>query len=216
MCQKSARVAFVNQHDWFRNTSWDSEIEAAFFKKLARVKDKSQHLRIQASFLASRCPDVALRLLDQYFASGEHFDMAQAHVDRATAYLCLGQWASAVLAYEAALAREASHPHSQTQACLELPFLIAKERLSQHYDRAIALLEIHKKRLTFPVDRFRWNCAVALIRSEQGDRHAAQQSARVALVASKEAHSGFRQHPRIGLVVAMDESLRKRLTELAA
>lgn len=209
-------MALVSRHDWFRNTSWDPAIETAFFKKLARAKDKSQHLRIQASVLASHFPDVALRLLDQYFASGEHFDVAQAYVDRATAYLCLGQSASAVLAYEAALAREASHPHSQTQACLELPFLIAKERLSQHYDRAIALLEMHKNRLTFPVDRFRWNCALALIRSEQGDRRAAQQAARNALAASTEAHSGLRHQPRIGLVVAMDESLRKRLTEFAA
>jgi len=206
----------VKRHDWFRNTSWDPEIESAFFKKLARAKDKSQYLRIQASILASHCPDVALRLLDQYFASGEHFEMAQAHVDRAAAYLCLGQLASAVLAYEAALAREASYQHSQTQACLELPLLIAKERLSQHYDRAIALLQAHKNHLTFPADRFRWNCALALIRSEQGDCPAAQQAARNALAASTEAHAGFRYHPRIGLVVAMDESLRQRLTELAA
>jgi hypothetical protein len=206
----------VNRHDWFRNTSWDPEIEDTFFKKLARAKNKSQYLRVQASILASHCPDVALRLLDQYFASGEHFDMAQAHVDRATAYFCLGQTTSAVLAYEAALAREASHPHSQTQACLELPFLIATERLSQHNDRAMALLEMHKNRITFPIERFRWNCALALIRSEQGDCRAAQQAARDALVASTEAHSGFPQHPRIGLAVAMDESLRKRLTELAA
>jgi hypothetical protein len=206
----------VNRHDWFRNTSWDPETEAAFFKELAHAKDKSQSLRIQASILASHCPDVALRLLDQYFASGEHFDMAQAYVDRATAYLCLGQLASAVLAYEAALAREASHPHSQTQAYLELPFLVAKERLSQHYDRAMALLEMHKNRITFPIERFRWNCALALIRSEQGDRRAAQQAARDALAASTEAHSGIQYHPRIGLAVAIDESLRKRLTELAA
>jgi hypothetical protein len=60
-------------------------------KKLARAKDKSQYLRIQASTLASRYPKAALRLLDQYFASGEHLDMAVAHVDRATAYLCLGK-----------------------------------------------------------------------------------------------------------------------------
>jgi hypothetical protein len=206
----------VNRHDWFRNTSWDPEIEAAFFKRLARAKDKSQYLRIQASTIASRFPEVALRLLDQYFASGEHSDTAQAYVDRATTYLCLGRLDSAVLAYEAALTREASCPNVQTQAYLELPFLIAKERLSQYYGMAMALLEANKSRLTFPVDRFRWNCALALIRSEQGDRHAAQQAARDALTASTEAHSGFRNHPRIGLVVTIDESLLKRLDELAA
>jgi tetratricopeptide (TPR) repeat protein len=206
----------VSQHDWYRNSSWNLEIEAAFFKKLTRAKDKSQYLRIQASILASRCPQAALRLLEEYFALGEHFDIAQAHVDRATAFLCLGQLDAAVLAYEAALAREASHPNLQTQAYLELPFLIAKERLSQHYDRAVTLLETHKTRLTFPTDRFRWNCALALIRSEQCDRHAAREAARNALAATSEAHSGFRHHPRVGLVAKLDDSLRERLTELAA
>ena len=205
----------MNRHDWFRNTSWDPEIEAAFFKKLARAKDKSQYLRIQASTLASSCPQVALRLLDQYFTLGEHFDMAQAHVDRASAYLRLGQVGSAILAYEAALTRETSHPNLQTQAYLELPFLVATQRLSQHYDKAIAMLESHRNRLTFPIDRFRWNCAVALIRSDQGDRRAAQEAARNALAASSEAKSGFRYHPEVGLVASVDEALRKRLSELA-
>jgi tetratricopeptide (TPR) repeat protein len=206
----------VNRGDWFRNTSWDPEIENAFFKKLARARDKCQYLRIQASTLSSRSPDVALRLLDQYFSLGEHFDIAQAYVDRATAFLRLNQLDSAILAYEAALAREASHPNVQTQAYLELPFLVAKERLSQHYDRAIALLETHENRVTFPVDRFRWNCAFALIRSEQGDRWAAREAARRALAASSEGHSGFRYHPEVGLVAKIDGPLRKRLTELAA
>jgi tetratricopeptide (TPR) repeat protein len=206
----------MNHGDWFRNTSWDPEIENAFFKKLARARDKCQYLRIQASTLASRSPDVALRLLDQYFSLGEHFDIAQAYVDRATAFLRLNQLDSAILAYEAALTREASHPNLQTQAYLELPFLVAKERLSQHYDRAMALLEAHKNRVTFPADRFRWNCALALIRSEQGDRWAAQEAARRALAASSEGHSGFRYHPEVGLVAKIDEPLRKRLNELAA
>ena len=206
----------MSRRDWFRNESWDPEIEVAFFKKLARAKDKSQYLRIQARTLAARCPDVALRLLDEYFALGEHFDMAQAHVDRATAYLCLDQLDSAILAYEAALAREAAHPKLQTQAYLELPFLVARLRLPQHYNRAIGLLEAHKNRLMFPVDYFRWNCAVALIRSAQGDRLAAQQAARNALGVASQAHSGSRYHPRVGLVGDLDETLRKQLIDLGA
>jgi len=206
----------VGQRDWFRNTSWTPGIEDAFFEKLARAKDKSQYLRIQASTLASSSPEIALRLLDQYLALGEHFDMAQAHVDRATAYLCLGQVASAILAYETALAREESYPQLKTQARLELPFLIAERRLSQHYDRAISFLEAHKNKLMSPLDRFRWHCALALIRSEQGERRTAQGAAREALAAASETKSGFRYHQHVGLVENIDEALRQRLRELAA
>jgi tetratricopeptide (TPR) repeat protein len=205
----------MSQQDWFRNTSWDVEIEAAFQKKLARARDKSQYLRIQASTLASNHPAVALRLLDQYFALGEHFDLAQAHTDRATAHLSLGQLDGAIQAYESALSREASYPKLQTQAYLDLPFLVAAERLTQHYDRALSLLETHRDRPMFPVDHFRWNCAVALIRSDRGETPAAREAARSAIAAASKVDSGFRYHPKVGLVTNFDPTLRKQLAELA-
>jgi tetratricopeptide (TPR) repeat protein len=204
----------VGRDDWFRNTSWNREIEDAFYKKLARAKDKYQYLRIQASLLGSGYPEVALRLLDEYFALGDHLDAAQAHVQRAAAYLCLNQTDSAVLAYEAALAREVIFPNLRTRACLELPFLVATRRLSQYYERAIALLEANKDDLVFPADRFTWNCALALIRSEQGDRQGAREAAGRALGASSEMRSGLRYHPTVGLVGSIDASLRRRLKHL--
>jgi tetratricopeptide (TPR) repeat protein len=205
----------VSRQDWFRNRYWDAEIEAVFFEKLSRAKDKSQYLRIQASILAASHPHVALGLLERYFALGEHFDFAQAHVDRAHAFLSLDQIDAAILAYEAALDREEGYPNCQTQAYLELPFLVATKRLSSHYSTATALLESHKGRPTFPLERFHWNCAVALIRSEQGDRRGAQEAARNALAAASETNSGFRYHLEVGLVTSIDEAIHRRLSELA-
>src|SRR6266511_3622651 len=106
--------------DWFRNTEWDDAIEAAFLQKLHRARDKSQYLRIQASTLARCHPKVALRLLDNYFALGDHLDHAQAHVDRATACLALRDTTGAIAAYEAALAREQQYPRLLTYAWLDL------------------------------------------------------------------------------------------------
>jgi tetratricopeptide (TPR) repeat protein len=208
----------VGRHDWFRNVSWNDAIEDAFLRKLARAKNKNQYLRIQASVLASRCPEVALRLLDRYFALGEHFDMAQAHVVRATAYSSANDFESAIFAYEAALKRETEYPTYRTRAHLELPFLIATQRLSQHYDRAMSLLEEHNSRrdqIDFPVDRFLRNCALALIQSEQGNEAEAREAAQRALAATSEGHSGLRYHPTLGTVVEIDPSIRARLLKLA-
>ena len=85
--------------EWFRNTTWNASIERAFDDKLRRARRKEQYLRIQACTLARLHPDVALKLLDRYFALPNDFDHAQAHVDRATAYLALGRVAEALTAY---------------------------------------------------------------------------------------------------------------------
>src|SRR4030095_9502291 len=115
--------------DWFRNTDWNAEIEAAFFEKLRRAREKKQYLRIQASTIAGRKPEVALRLLDEYFALGDHFDRGHANADRASAYLALGDGEHAITALEAALAREEQYPQLLTYAYLDLPFLIASHRI---------------------------------------------------------------------------------------
>ena len=129
--------------DWFRNCDWNPAIEAAFFEKLRRACNKAQRLRIQAHTLARTHPEVALRLLDDYFKLGDHFDLAQAHVDRASAHLALGDTERAIEAYETALAVEDRRPNYKTQAYLALPFLIASAGIASRYERALHLLEQH-------------------------------------------------------------------------
>ena len=197
--------------DWFRHTDWNAEIEAAFFEKLRLARDKKQYLRIQASTIACRIPEVALRLLDEYFALGDHFDQAQAHADRASAYLALGDIEHAIAALEAALAREEKYPGLLTYAYLDLPFLIASHRIEPRYKQALELLQRHKARLTFPVDHFRWHAAYALILSAQAQPASAQEHARLALAAAAKDHSGFRYHSSVGLVGTKYEDIRQQL-----
>jgi hypothetical protein len=201
--------------DWWRNTSWNAEIEAAFFAKLTRARNKAWYLRNQAKALASSCPEVALRLLDQYFALGGDLDQAEAHFYRARAHVALGDMEAAVLAFEAVLAREDAVPNFRTWAFHEMPALIATERMSAHYDRAIQVLMKGKNWLTFPIQRYQWHGALALILHEQGRTSEAENEAKLALEAAKMTHSGFQHHANLGLVGNTADEFGNRLGQIA-
>lgn len=197
--------------DWFRNATWDSSVERAFEEKLRRARRKEQYIRIQASMLASSFPEVALALLDRYFGLPNQFDQASAHVARATALLALDRVSEAIASYEAALAREAEFPRLLTQAHLDLPWLIATLGIKDQYDRALQLLQAHEARLMFPVDRFRWHAARALIAADSHEPNVASAHAERALDAARREHSGFRYHPSVGLVTKQYDWVIRKL-----
>jgi tetratricopeptide (TPR) repeat protein len=198
---------------WYRNTEWNETIALAFDQKLKRARDKSQYLRIQACIIASSHPQVALELLERYFALGNDFDHAQAYVDQATAYLALGNVSAAIEAYEAALKRERAFPNVRTDAYLELPYLIAINGISEHFNRALKILSGSERRLMFPVARFKYHAARAIILSKT-DPSSARTEAQAALEAAATDHSGFRYHPTIGLVSERHAAALSKLQEL--
>ena len=202
--------------DWFRNTTWNGAIERAFDEKLRRARRKEQYLRVQACTLARSHPEVALKLLDRYFVLKDDFDHAQAHVDRATALLALGRVDEALAAYETALAREAVFPNLQTQAHLDLPYIVATLGIRDKYRRARELLALHESRLMFPVDRFRWHAAQALIAAATGEAGSVRDHAERALEAASRDHSEFRYHPSVGLVPQPFEGVVKKMEALCA
>jgi len=204
----------MSRHDWYRNNTWDGVIEVAFTAKLKRARDKSQYLRIQASILAESQPEITLQLLDQYFALGEHFDCAQAWVDKAKAHLSLDQLNLAIQAYQSALAREVAYPQLQTRAYLEYPYLVATYGLKEYYQGCITLLEKTKTRLMFPVDHFIWSATYAILLQNAGKISEAQQYAKAALEAAAQEKSGFRYHPTVGLVGDKYEQTKMSLVGL--
>ncbi|MBK7898265.1 MAG: hypothetical protein IPJ99_02590 [Betaproteobacteria bacterium] len=202
--------------DWFRNTTWNEDIERAFDHRLRRARRKEQYLRIQSCTLARSHPEAALKLLDRYFELQDDFDHAQAYVDRATAFLTLGRIEEAIAAYEESLARESVFPNLLTQAYIELPYLVATRCIREHYERAKELLDLHEPRLMFPVDHFRWHAAQALIAGAAGESETASSHAKSALGAASHEHSGFRYHPSIGLVTSQYDEIIKKLEALCA
>jgi tetratricopeptide (TPR) repeat protein len=198
---------------WFRNTSWNEIIASAFEEKLRRARRKSQYLRIQASTLAQTHPLIALDLLDRYFSLGDDFDHAQGHVDRATAYLALGEIEAGIKSYEEALKREEIFPNLRTSAYLDLPYQIALLGLNDRYKQAMALIPAAGEQLVFPVDHFKFHATRAIIRLDIGDISSACADARTALEAATRDHSSFRYHPDVGLV---SDRHAKALSKLCA
>jgi len=201
--------------DWFRNTSWDTAIARRFEEKLRRARRKEQYLRIQACHLAPIVPQIALELLDRYFALSDTFDHAQAHVDRAVAFKALGRLEESAQAYEAALAREATFPNLKTQAYLDLPILVATAGLRARFERALEVLEHNRNRLMFPLDHFLWHCAYALLCEANQDRERAVMHAKNAMAAAAREKSGFRYHPSLGLVTEKHRALLDALASVS-
>jgi hypothetical protein len=210
-------IADVRRHKavaddkWFRNSTWDETSAARFEEKLRRARRKEQYLRIQACCLVSTFPTVALDLLERYFALPDQWDQAQANVDKACALVALDRLSEAVEAYEAALSREAAFPNLLTSAYVSMPTLVVEHELRSYYDRALAVLDSHSERPVFPAEHFQFHAARALILLAKGRTSEAKDQGRLALEAATKDHSGFRYHPKLGLVSSKHDRLLGRL-----
>lgn len=204
----------MSRHEWFRNDHWNAEIELAFYSKLKRSRKKAQYIRIQACYLCRSYPQIALQLLDEYFALDDHFDDASAFGTKAECYLALGDVNCAIHAYEQAVAQEEQFRGPRTQSRIELPYLIATHQVRSKYGRALQLLEASDTML-FPLQRFKYHTAYALISADLSKVEAARRHANDALREAQCEHSGLRYHANLGLVDTSYDNVRVRLEQIA-
>jgi len=208
----------MGRDDWYRNSSWDNETQAAFRAKLARSRtSRPQYLRIQASYLTQAFPETALQLIEEYFETGDEFDVPNALCARAEAYLTLGRRPEAVAAYKQALQWEEAHPRHISTARIDLPKLVAASRISEEYGYAVDILTTRFSPMDhqFPRIRYLWNGSYALIAYEEGQVVEAKEFAERAIRAAMETESPFRYHRSAGVVRDTSDDFGQRIKRIA-
>ncbi len=202
----------MGRHDWYRNEDWNDEISEAFFTKLKRAREKNQYLRIQANYLGSSHPDVALCLLDKYFElDRDFFDSASAYSQQAQIHIKLGNIEKAIISYENSLKQEVAKPYYKSETSLMLPMLFVEHNLEQYFQKGIEILEKNTDYVKFPVSCFQWHAAMAIFKYSLGEKGVASMHAGQALDAAEIEKSGFRFHQKLGLV---DEHHRPMIKKL--
>jgi len=209
--------------DWFRKKRWTDEDQADFFAHLKTARGqsaKAQYLRVQAAeFLQAGTEDttraaMALlqRLLTDYperLELAPAFDLLGECCDR------LGLYNDAISFYRKAVDHQRAFPNVQTTAYLSFALLIAKQRRRNDYSEALSILDEWGCLNDFPVMIFEIWAARALIYKDKGMPQEAVKCARHALDAAAATHSGFRNHPRLGLVGEKDRWLVEQMETIS-
>lgn len=205
----------MNADSWYRNASWDEEVEAAFEARLARSRSqKAQYLRIQGSLLKDSDPAIAIRLLARCVEEGEPFHIAHAYLDMAHARYVLGDVEGALESLEAAMDQEAREPMFRTSAPYDYAMLVALHDRVERYDRALAVLD-RSTGLFFSSQEFQAEGARALIYAAKGRVEDARDAAREALRAADQRVGWVPGYPDVGIVPAVDNQFCRRLRAIA-
>ncbi len=153
--------------DWFRNTEWNDQIEAAFEAKLGRARDKAQYLNIQAYTLLANAPRVAAALCRRAIETGDPAQKVRAGLYLGTALAIDGDLDGAIAALERAINAEQLDPRHRTGAYLDQALLVAVSRRADLYDLVLSRLE-SDRHIPFAEQQPSALIAWALIGGERG------------------------------------------------
>lgn len=197
--------------DWFRNTKWDEKEKERFFERLNRSRrdfHKAQYARIKAhGLLQTRKKKLVLGSIELCELVVEKWpvrtELASCFLQLAEGYAFLGKNEEAIHYFEKCLEHEKAFPNAQTSVVTSFPEYIVQNKLTEHYDEAMQILQFGKERAgsyTWPYQFFLFHGLQALIHSYRNENEKAISEAKKALEYSKQKQSGFRYHQEIGLV----------------
>ncbi len=122
--------------EWFRNDAWDADIAARFEARLAKARNRSQYLTIQAYCLLATQPEVATTLARRAIVLDDPTQTARAGLYLGTGLAMTGAVDAATEALEGAIEAQARHPAFRTAAHLDQALLIAAVEREDLYPRA--------------------------------------------------------------------------------
>ena len=204
--------------DWYRRTTWTEADKVDFYLRLKRSHDKTQYLRIQASTLASAGNyAVAIELLNELLEFYPKIsELASAYSQLAEAYAHFGQLNNVIKFYEASLKVQQEYPIVKNSAWLCYPLFLVENEIIEHYPRANSILieNYSESYLDFPLHKYWYNSAKAVLLQYSGDIEVAKKFASAAIDAAELKHSGLRYHPNLGLVDIAKSKIHPRLIQL--
>ena len=208
--------------EWFRKETWsaaDREDFEAHLKRSRGVYHKSQYLRIQAVHLKRATPPLyreALSLLERVLTEWrDDSQVASALLQKAECLLETEGFDAAIPVFREGLKFEEQHPQWGTETWLIFPWQIVKHRRTDLFDEALKCLS-RKNDLIFPKDQFRASAIRAIVEMQRGEVASAKSHATDALKAAGIDFSGFRYHPKIGLVGDMEPWVKTELERILA
>jgi hypothetical protein len=137
----------------------------------------------------------------------------------ATCHAALGRDEEAVKQFRQGLVEEAKPGMQQTGLWGSFCWFVLQRGRVDLYEEARAAANAPGRHMLFPVDRYRLGAIESFSAVERGERGLAIDWARKALEAAEADHSGFRYHPKVGLVHEQgksDEAIREELERLAS
>jgi len=207
--------------EWFRNTTWDSNIETDFEARLKRSRGayhKAQYLRIQASYLIGSSDNefqqVGIRLMERVIKDypTETFSTIFGHEQLGDYYFKLGDFDKAEkyfrLVTEYYISNNTRGGTSAT-ADLKLAETILTANWTDKFDEAYSIcIHFPLDKLTFNSEKYYYAVLTAQVCDKLNKKEEAKDFALTAIEISKITEPQFNRHKTVGLVRATDTQLR--------
>lgn len=173
----------MSAEDWYRNKSWNKDIEEAFFNKLSRSRSqKPQYLKVQASCLVDSHPEVVVKL-SKFFRENcpDDFWEQELCLYESKALRNLEENDLAISKAKESLDWREKKPNIQTHIPYWFAELVLKLGASKEYKNSLAALENFHQESPFPLTQFHFFGYSAILLSRLGNTDSAKPLALEAL-----------------------------------